>query len=77
MMMLITDHIITLTLRVKVILATVPRKLGSEGGKKIVDGPGNDHVVIEANKGNREKVGKSQPLEHGGHIGVEGDWAHG
>ena len=65
----------TLTLVVEVIVAVVPWQLGGERGKEVVDGPGDDHVVVQTDEARSEKVGESQPLEEGCQVGVGGDWS--
>ena len=49
-----------LTWWVEIVLASIPGQLGSERGKKVVDGPCDDHVVIQAHNTRGHEVGKSQ-----------------
>ena len=66
-----------LTLSVELVSAVRPGKRRREGGEEVVDGPGDDHVVVEAHHAGGQEVGEAQALEERGEVGVEGDRAHG
>ena len=55
----------TLTISIEVILAVVPRQLCGEGCKEVVDGPGDDHVVVETDESLSDEVDESQSFEDG------------
>ena len=65
------------TFSVEIVGAVGPGQVRGEGGEGVVDGPGDDHVVVEAHEARGQKVGESQTLEQRSHVGVEGDGAEG
>ena len=50
---------------VVVIVAVLPRQGGGEGGEEVVDGPGDDHVVVETDESLSDEVDESQSFENG------------
>ena len=66
-----------LTISIEVILAVVPRQLCGEGCKEVVDGPGDDHVVVEANEAGGHEIGEPQTFEQRRQIGVHRDRTQG
>ena len=66
-----------LTIGIEVILAVVPRQLRGEGCKEIVDGPGDDHVVVETDEAGGHEIGETQPFEQRRQIGVNRDGTQG
>ena len=49
-----------LTVRVEIVVAVGPRQLRGERGKRVVDGPGDDHVVVQADEAAGKDVGKAK-----------------
>ena len=56
-----------------IIAAILPRKVGGEGGKEVVDSPGDDHVVVQTNKALADKVDKAKTFEERREVRVQGD----
>ena len=57
------QHQASLTLIIIIIVAVLPGQLGGEGGEEVVDGPGDDHVVVESNKALSNEVDKAKTFE--------------
>ena len=59
-----------------IIVAMLPGEVCSEGGKQVVDGPGNDDVVIDTNEALCEDVCKAKSFEHRRYAGIYSSRAH-
>ena len=55
----------------------LPGQVWREGGKEVVDGPGDDHVIIEADETLTDEVDKAETFEEWREVGVQGDRALG
>ena len=42
------------------VVAVLPGQVGGEGGEHVVDGPGDDHVVVQADEAAGKDVGKAK-----------------